>query len=130
MVTHNKAKATVINQYVGSSLKEVTLIHKYSDVYVNRKQWGKLRYGYQYTDNLEVHFHTGFLTTGCDWWWMKWTTEEGVTYVTNPVSPDGFKMHILTSDDHNELVTLSIYKDRVVVSSPSGISTCSVRSVR
>jgi hypothetical protein len=54
-----------------AKLTALSLIHKYSDNYKNKKDWASLPNG-QTSDELWVEYNTGAFTTGRDWWKVTW----------------------------------------------------------
>ena len=157
----------------------VSLVHKYSDNYKNKKEWDVIRPG-ETGEPLTVEFNTGALTTGRDWWVVTWyspdmktlyysapnnfrglidglekiapatigtaaaeasdaiASESGVIAqaasaalemaaqattkkLFNTESTEGFKQHILRSEDQGKMMTISI-SDKVTFTSKSGVS--------
>eukprot|EP01053_Blabericola_migrator_P008604 Blabericola_migrator_1__8603@NODE_4503_length_1118_cov_124_330162_g2788_i0_p1_GENE_NODE_4503_length_1118_cov_124_330162_g2788_i0NODE_4503_length_1118_cov_124_330162_g2788_i0_p1_ORF_typecomplete_len226_score36_61PUD1_2/PF18457_1/3e42Sporozoite_P67/PF05642_11/0_04_NODE_4503_length_1118_cov_124_330162_g2788_i03631040 len=83
MVTKRTAYVRVRNN-TNKELYGVGLVHKYSDVYKETETWRSLKPGCS-TPTLAVKYHTGFLTTGCDWWAVSWyDTELTKEYFTSP----------------------------------------------
>jgi hypothetical protein len=77
----------------GKPISEVTVRHKYSDVYKDKAVWkGEIRNGQtvQLNDGEDpkkfaiIRYHTGFGTTGADWWLLTWKDADGKEYVSNP----------------------------------------------
>lgn len=65
-VTVRKAQVQISNN-TPHSISGVGLNHMYSDVYFETKTWKSIP-AYGYSDFLTVTYHTGFGTTGRDWW--------------------------------------------------------------
>ena len=83
-VSHRTAKATV-NNLTGQRMVYATILHKYSDNYKNFRTWANLPDGTNTNASpLTVQYHTGFGTTGRDWWMVEWKAVDGRTCVTNP----------------------------------------------
>eukprot|EP01053_Blabericola_migrator_P010067 Blabericola_migrator_1__10066@NODE_558_length_7604_cov_14_461059_g418_i0_p2_GENE_NODE_558_length_7604_cov_14_461059_g418_i0NODE_558_length_7604_cov_14_461059_g418_i0_p2_ORF_typecomplete_len226_score30_79PUD1_2/PF18457_1/3_7e43TraT/PF05818_12/18TraT/PF05818_12/21Sporozoite_P67/PF05642_11/12_NODE_558_length_7604_cov_14_461059_g418_i0191868 len=83
MVTKRTAYVRVRNN-TNKELYGVGLVHKYSDVYKETETWRTLKPGCS-TPALAVNYHTGFLTTGCDWWAVSWyDTDLTEQYFTAP----------------------------------------------
>ena len=83
MVTHRKANVQVVND-TGARVRAVSIVHKYSNNYVNPYVWETLEPGAT-SSPLQVDYHTGFLTTGRDWWIVAWVSDDGGTlYYTSP----------------------------------------------
>jgi len=76
----------VVRNETGVDIGGLSLIHKYSDVYVDTTTWDGLQIqGQTSQPPLTVRYHTGFLTTGLDWWRVSWVdaTTKAVCF-TNP----------------------------------------------
>lgn len=98
MVTHRQAKVRIVNES-GQRIEpnSIVIAHKYSDVYTNELKFPKgLAVGS--TDDaggsMIVDYHTGFLTTGVDWWLVSWVTA------------DDAKIHMTTPHNLTELLDL------------------------
>ncbi|KAL6900490.1 hypothetical protein GGI43DRAFT_383964 [Trichoderma evansii] len=62
-----KRTATVsIRNNTSKPIFAVSLLHKYSDVYKNRKEWAAIAAGDVTNETLKVEYNTGFFTTGRD----------------------------------------------------------------
>ena len=89
MVTHRQAKVRVVNES-GQRIEpnSIVIAHKYSDVYKNELKFPNgLDVGS--TDDaggsMIVDYHTGFLTTGVDWWLVSWVTaDDAKIHMTTP----------------------------------------------
>jgi hypothetical protein len=82
-MTQNIAWVQIVNN-TGEQISEVTVLHKYSDVYKDNCIWDRLEAG-QTSDGKTVNFNTGFGTTGVDWWLVTWLSQDGRTfYYTDP----------------------------------------------
>ncbi|KAM0247905.1 hypothetical protein ACHAQJ_009652 [Trichoderma viride] len=81
-----KRTATVsIRNNTSKPLVGISLIHKYSDVYKHRKEWSAVAAGDVSNDSLRVEYNTGFFTTGRDWWFISWYSQDMKTlYYSNP----------------------------------------------
>ena len=83
-VEERKADVQVVNK-TGRDIEFVTVAHKYSDNYKESKTWGNMANGVASKDTLEVQYHTGFGTTGQDWWLITWRYKGDPTvYMTAP----------------------------------------------
>jgi hypothetical protein len=83
-MTDRTANAVIRNE-TGVDIGSVSLIHKYSDNYVDAKQWdGILPTGSTTDPALVVRYHTGFLTTGMDWWRVTWVNADKQLCMTDP----------------------------------------------
>ncbi|KAI0081036.1 hypothetical protein K474DRAFT_1657232 [Panus rudis PR-1116 ss-1] len=71
MPTKRRAWVKVRNE-TGKPMLGISLIHKYSNVYKEEKQYETLDVGATTNDPLGVDYNTGFLTTGRDWWFISW----------------------------------------------------------
>ncbi|RMZ68373.1 Transmembrane amino acid transporter family [Pyrenophora seminiperda CCB06] len=69
-ITKRSAKIQVKNN-TPYDISGVGLAHMYSDVYSGTKTWETIPAGGT-SDALTVHYNTGFLTTGRDWWAISW----------------------------------------------------------
>lgn len=84
MPDHRKAKVQVQNQ-TGADMFAISVRHKYSDNYKNDKEWDIIKNGESSVEQLEVDYHTGFLTTGTDWWAISWyRVDMSQVYYSNP----------------------------------------------
>jgi hypothetical protein len=89
MTTHQRANIHIVND-TGERIRAVSIVHKYSDNYSNDHVWDSLEPGAT-SDALQVDYNTGFLTTGRDWWFVAWVSDDGRTlYYTNPQNLRGF----------------------------------------
>lgn len=77
----------------GKEISEITVRHKYSDVYKDKAVWKaiisngktvKLNDAEDSKKPANIRYHTGWGTTGADWWLVTWKDQDGVEYVTNP----------------------------------------------
>ena len=83
-VKHRTANVVVVNE-TGIDIAAVSLIHKYSDNYVNNTVWnGPIKNGGTTSPPLKVDYHTGAGTTGMDWWRVTWIDTNKVLYATDP----------------------------------------------
>jgi hypothetical protein len=88
-MTDRTANAVVVNA-TGGDIAGISLIHKYSDVYVDSKDWnGLVANGQTASPALQVRYHTGFLTTGTDWWRVAWV--DGSTKAVCMTNPNNFQ---------------------------------------
>lgn len=166
----------------------MSLVHKYSDDYKNRKQWPVIKPGETAAEALTVEYRTGFGTTGRDWWLITWYNADmtvwyysapnnfrgiidGLESITpdaveaaataaadvitaessgiaqaaaatlviaakktteklvNAESTEGFKQHILRSEDADKVTTIIIGND-ISFNSHSGVSKTGFKSQR
>lgn len=82
-VDHRKAEVEIVNQ-TEQKILSVSVVHKYSDNYVNEHTWGIVEPNGSSSPPLTVDYHTGALTTGRDWWLVSWLEEDGNAYMTSP----------------------------------------------
>lgn len=88
-VTKCTARVTVSNN-TSDSLLGVSVIHKYSSVYRSQHLWHVIPPGETPSDDMEVDYNTGFLTTGLDWWYVSWfSTDMKTIYYSNPKNLSG-----------------------------------------
>jgi len=89
-MSHQTAKVTIRNS-TGKALRSVHALHKYSDDYSNKQDWGKLAPGETASPNLTVDYTTGALTTGRDWWVVCWEYDgDNKVYFTDQENLRGF----------------------------------------
>lgn len=63
----------------------VGVVHKYSDNYKQHHEWPIIQPGELSSDQMTVTYNTGFLTTGKDWWYISWYSEDMETlYYSDP----------------------------------------------
>jgi uncharacterized membrane protein YphA (DoxX/SURF4 family) len=75
-VSKRNADVVVVNN-TGKTILQVTVAHKYSDVFSHDLEWqGILKSGDKTTGKV-VEFNTGFGTTGRDWWYVSWVYTDG-----------------------------------------------------
>lgn len=67
MATKRTAQVAIRNNQ-SEAILAVGVKHKYSDNYENNGQWGVVQPGGLTDKKLTVEYHTGFLTTGVDWY--------------------------------------------------------------
>ncbi len=67
MPTKRTAYVRIRNE-TSEPLIAVGVKHKYSDNYKNDGAFAVVRPGELSADRMEVHYNTGFLTTGVDWY--------------------------------------------------------------
>ncbi len=87
MPTHRIGEVKIVNQS-SLNLASVSVIHKYSDNYKNQLDWTNVPAGGS-TDTKNVDYHTGFLTTGTDWWLITFCDTQGKLYVSDPTNFTG-----------------------------------------
>lgn len=88
----DKRRAWVkIHNNTGKPMIGISLVHKYSNVYKEEKQWDKLENGETTSEALGVDYNTGFLTTGRDWWFIMWFHPD-MKYIwhSSPINMRGF----------------------------------------
>lgn len=74
-----------IENRTGSTLDYVTVVHKYSDNYKEKKTFQNISNGRRTNDYLIARYHTGVLTTGVDWWYVAWKKRgDNRVYYTYP----------------------------------------------
>lgn len=83
-VHERQANVVVVNN-TGVPLKLVTVVHKYSDNYVDKDKWENVDAGAT-TRAMTVRYHTGSLTTGRDWWLVVMMTEDGHVFGSSPAN--------------------------------------------
>lgn len=70
-MTKRTAYANVRNN-TSRPLLAVGLVHKYSDDYKHRREWGVIQPGKIGGEPMKVEYNTGAFTTGRDWWLVTW----------------------------------------------------------
>lgn len=89
-MAHKTAKVCVQND-TGKTLRSVSVLHKYSNDYKNKKDWGRVSEGKSTPPDLIVDYTTGAFTTGRDWWVVTWEYEgDNKVYFTDPKNLRGF----------------------------------------
>jgi len=90
--TNHKAKVQVINNS-GNAIYNVTIFHKYSDIFKDKKTWpGALNAGAKTAADFSVRYQTGFGRTGADWWLVTWTEAKDENSVTQyTTAPKNFR---------------------------------------
>ncbi|MEW6404324.1 MAG: hypothetical protein AB1649_21200 [Chloroflexota bacterium] len=85
MPTYQTAQVRIQNGTT-RPLRGASVVHKYSDNYKNMKQWDNPIPPGAYTPaDFRVEYHTGFLTTGRDWWLIAWEYKaDDKVYYTDP----------------------------------------------
>ncbi|KAH8886372.1 hypothetical protein GQ53DRAFT_658149 [Thozetella sp. PMI_491] len=92
-MAHDKDKEEVTQRYAWATIRNnltvpiigVELFHKYSDNYKNSTVWNVIQPGQAGSSPLLVQYNTGFLTTGTDWWFVSWFSQDMKTmYYSNP----------------------------------------------
>ncbi|KAB8227673.1 hypothetical protein ETB97_009472 [Aspergillus alliaceus] len=74
-----------VRNNTSSPVHNVSVIHKYSDVYRSKEIWPTIQSEELAEDKMLVNYNTGFLTTGHDWWLIMWVNNEGNTlYYSHP----------------------------------------------
>ncbi|PTB51341.1 hypothetical protein M431DRAFT_523205 [Trichoderma harzianum CBS 226.95] len=83
--TTKRTASVSIRNNTSNPIVSISLIHKYSDVYKHRKEWAAIPASDSSTESLKVEYNTGFFTTGRDWWFISWYSQDMKTlYYSNP----------------------------------------------
>jgi len=88
-MTHQTAQVVIKNS-TGRPFRSVNVLHKYSDDYKNRGDWGSGSDSAPplpgaISSPMTVDYNTGAFTTGKDWWLVTWEYEgDHKVYYTNP----------------------------------------------
>lgn len=81
------AYVQILNQ-TNQPIYNVTVMHKYSDVFKDQYTWKQVNPGSKSQGNMTARFNTGAFTTGKDWWIVTWTVANDknsvMQYTTNP----------------------------------------------
>ncbi|KAH7134999.1 hypothetical protein B0J11DRAFT_517310 [Dendryphion nanum] len=187
-----KRKALIkIQNNTPDTLTGVGVSHKYSDVYKEQFSWSAIAPGKLSTEDMIVEYHTGFGTTGRDWWMvtyhreiasavrknevMMWYSDPQnfrsiidflekiapaaikaainaakgtnpqllpaaqVAHIASKVmcklmfnneSTDGFKQHILESEDANQITVIVINADNTITFKSKSGNSKTVTSTR
>jgi len=90
-----------VQNLTGLEIESVSVIHKYSNVFKEKGDWGSLQNGRMTQHPMKIRYNTGALTTGKDWWLVTWKYKDNnsVRYT----APNNFRglidfverMHIL-----------------------------------
>ncbi|KJZ71454.1 hypothetical protein HIM_09178 [Hirsutella minnesotensis 3608] len=86
-----RARVAVVNESA-TPLIAVSVVHKYSDVYKNRHEWPAILPGKRSESDMIVDYHTGYTTTGRDWWLITWFSDDLKTVWFS--SPTNFRASI------------------------------------
>ncbi|KYK61771.1 hypothetical protein DCS_02915 [Drechmeria coniospora] len=71
-------------------LRNVTLFHKYSDVYKHKQDWPIAEKRGCSSPQMKVEYDTGLFTLGRDWWMLAFTADDSRTiYLTTPKNARG-----------------------------------------
>ncbi|MDE1482870.1 hypothetical protein [Xenorhabdus bovienii] len=74
----------------GKKILSVSIVHKYSDDYRDKFEYNEIMDNDTFSEkSMTVHYRTGIFESGVDWWLVSWTTEDGLTYITNPSNARG-----------------------------------------
>ncbi|KAH0521847.1 hypothetical protein TsFJ059_005782 [Trichoderma semiorbis] len=85
METTKRTATVSIRNNTSKPIVGISLIHKYSDLYKHRKEWAAIPAGDSSTESLKVEYNTGFFTTGRDWWFISWYSQDMKTlYYSSP----------------------------------------------
>lgn len=61
-----------VQNLTGLDIESVSVVHKYSNVFREKTDWGKLSNGKMTRQFMKIRYNTGALTTGQDWWLVTW----------------------------------------------------------
>ncbi|KJZ78236.1 hypothetical protein HIM_02274 [Hirsutella minnesotensis 3608] len=84
-LTQQKALVSVRNNSK-QPMYNVSVVHKYSSVYKDNFTWPVVQPGELAAANMTVQYHTGFATTGVDWWVVAWVDEHRTAHVSDPLN--------------------------------------------
>lgn len=85
LFTRKKFAQIRVKNETGKELRSVHVLHKYSNVYKNKQDWGAIPEGGYTSPDLQVDYNTGFFTTGRDWWVVSWEYKgDNKVYFTDP----------------------------------------------
>ncbi|KAL6693828.1 hypothetical protein J3F84DRAFT_380022 [Trichoderma pleuroticola] len=85
METTKRTASVSVRNNTSKPIVGISLVHKYSDVYKHRKEWAAVPAGDSSAESLKVEYNTGFFTTGRDWWFVSWYSQDMKTlYYSNP----------------------------------------------
>jgi len=84
-----RATQVRIQNLTGLEIESVSVVHKYSNVFKDRKNWGKLSHGKMTKNPMKIRYNTGAFTTGQDWWFVSWKYKgnDSIQYT----SPNNFR---------------------------------------
>lgn len=81
---HRAAAASIVN-HTTEVIASVSLIHKFSDNYLDHYIWsGVLKPGEAVSPAGKVRYHTGVGSTGLDWWRVTWVNADKQMVATAP----------------------------------------------
>lgn len=61
-----------VQNLTGLEIESVSVVHKYSNVFKEKTDWGNLGNGKMTQRPMKIRYNTGALTTGQDWWLVTW----------------------------------------------------------
>lgn len=67
-----RATKVHVQNLTGLEIESVSVIHKYSNVFREKTDWGRLPNGKMTRRFMKIRYNTGALTTGQDWWLVTW----------------------------------------------------------
>ncbi|KAL7942787.1 hypothetical protein V8C42DRAFT_330378 [Trichoderma barbatum] len=106
MDTTKRTASVSVRNNTSKPIVSISLLHKYSDVYKHRKEWAAIPAGDLSQGSLQVEYNTGFFTTGRDWWFISWYSQDMKTlYYCNPQNFRGTFDAIEKSISHEAIYT-------------------------
>ena len=78
-----------IQNLTGLEIEFISVVHKYSDVFKDRGDWGRLNNGSMTKKPMKIRYNTGAFTTGQNWWFVAWKYKgnDSIQYT----SPNNFR---------------------------------------
>jgi len=90
-----------VQNLTGLEIESVSVVHKYSNVFIDKHDWGRVDNGKMTRRPMKIRYNTGAFTTGQDWWLVTWKYKDNNSL--RYTSPNNFRglidtverMHIL-----------------------------------
>lgn len=90
--TVRKTASVKIRNNSQKPIEGVSVVHKYSSVYVDEHTFKAIQPGATSNEELTVEYNIGLLTTGRDWWKVSWVSDN--TTVLTYTNPNNFRSSI------------------------------------
>lgn len=127
MSTTRHALIYVTNNTGGTA--NIHLSHRYSDDNLEQITWPDVPPGKEGQDPLQVHYRTGFITTGTDHWWVGLEVEDGPNkgnYASEGNADNPGKQCMLQADDDGKTLKFTADTNTFVMTLISGSCSTSV----
>merc|ERR1719420_2074103 len=75
----------IVSNEMSSPVRDLTVLHKYSNVFRDERTWDNLDSNKATLDPLHARYRTGFGRDGADWWRLTWfSSMDNTAYETAP----------------------------------------------